>query len=199
MHLQSQMISKIFSSHFLTLRYFPCAYPNNIMQHLIPTLLYNTSFQQYYATPHSNTTTYVCNTSSQHYYLCMQHLIPTLLRMYATPHPNHITQCLIPIMQHLILIMQHLIPKIALKKVVPSAKREGFVTVPDTTWSDIGALDHIREELKMAILVSYADQLSKVLVPPVSPSHQSAPPTSQPLPPVSPSHQSAPCHFNRQL
>ena len=42
--------------------------------------------------------------------------------------------------------------KKALKKVVPSAKREGFATVPDTTWEDIGALQKIREELSMSIL-----------------------------------------------
>ncbi|XP_078398935.1 nuclear valosin-containing protein-like isoform X1 [Cetorhinus maximus] len=36
--------------------------------------------------------------------------------------------------------------------VQPSAKREGFATVPDVTWADIGALEEIREELSMAIL-----------------------------------------------
>ncbi|XP_075060423.1 nuclear valosin-containing protein-like [Mixophyes fleayi] len=40
----------------------------------------------------------------------------------------------------------------ALPAVQPSAKREGFATVPDVTWADIGALDEIREELTMAIL-----------------------------------------------
>lgn len=40
----------------------------------------------------------------------------------------------------------------ALKAVQPSAKREGFVTVPDTTWDDVGSLRDIREELQMAIL-----------------------------------------------
>ncbi|PFH51091.1 hypothetical protein AMATHDRAFT_59792 [Amanita thiersii Skay4041] len=40
----------------------------------------------------------------------------------------------------------------ALKKVQPSSKREGFATVPDVTWSDIGALHGIREELHMAIV-----------------------------------------------
>ncbi|KAH1008544.1 hypothetical protein HUJ05_009090 [Dendroctonus ponderosae] len=40
----------------------------------------------------------------------------------------------------------------ALKKVQPSAKREGFATVPDTTWDDVGSLRNIREELQMAIL-----------------------------------------------
>ncbi|XP_077196599.1 nuclear valosin-containing protein-like isoform X2 [Paroedura picta] len=41
---------------------------------------------------------------------------------------------------------------VALSSVQPSAKREGFVTVPDVTWADIGALEDIREELTMAIL-----------------------------------------------
>ena len=36
----------------------------------------------------------------------------------------------------------------------PSAKREGFATIPDVTWEDIGALEDIREELTMAIIVS---------------------------------------------
>ncbi|KAI1894406.1 hypothetical protein AGOR_G00115480 [Albula goreensis] len=40
----------------------------------------------------------------------------------------------------------------ALSCVQPSAKREGFATVPDVTWEDIGALQDIREELTMAIL-----------------------------------------------
>lgn len=42
----------------------------------------------------------------------------------------------------------------SLASVQPSAKREGFVTVPDVTWKDVGALQDIREELTMAILVS---------------------------------------------
>lgn len=41
----------------------------------------------------------------------------------------------------------------ALKCVQPSAKREGFATVPDVTWDDVGSLQNIREELKLAILV----------------------------------------------
>ncbi|XP_043531500.1 nuclear valosin-containing protein-like [Chiloscyllium plagiosum] len=40
----------------------------------------------------------------------------------------------------------------SLSVVQPSAKREGFATVPDVTWADIGALQEIREELSMAIL-----------------------------------------------
>lgn len=40
----------------------------------------------------------------------------------------------------------------ALKQVQPSAKREGFITVPDVTWNDIGSLQDIRSELKLAVL-----------------------------------------------
>lgn len=40
----------------------------------------------------------------------------------------------------------------ALKVVQPSAKREGFITVPDVTWDDIGSLRDIREELQLAVL-----------------------------------------------
>ncbi|EKM57883.1 uncharacterized protein PHACADRAFT_251778 [Phanerochaete carnosa HHB-10118-sp] len=40
----------------------------------------------------------------------------------------------------------------ALKQVQPSSKREGFATVPDVTWADIGALHATREELHMAIV-----------------------------------------------
>lgn len=41
----------------------------------------------------------------------------------------------------------------ALKTVQPSAKREGFATVPDVTWDDVGSLKNVREELQLAILV----------------------------------------------
>jgi ribosome biogenesis ATPase len=40
----------------------------------------------------------------------------------------------------------------ALSKVQPSSKREGFATVPDVTWADIGALKFVRDELRMAIV-----------------------------------------------
>ncbi|KAF8458904.1 P-loop containing nucleoside triphosphate hydrolase protein [Terfezia claveryi] len=40
----------------------------------------------------------------------------------------------------------------ALPKIQPSSKREGFATVPDVTWADIGALHSIRVELQMAIV-----------------------------------------------
>lgn len=40
----------------------------------------------------------------------------------------------------------------ALTQVQPSSKREGFTTVPDVTWQNVGALSDIREELRMAIV-----------------------------------------------
>ena len=40
----------------------------------------------------------------------------------------------------------------ALPKIQPSSKREGFATVPDVTWADIGALRPIRMEMQMAIV-----------------------------------------------
>lgn len=40
----------------------------------------------------------------------------------------------------------------AIKLVQPSAKREGFITVPDVTWDDIGSMRDIREELQLAVL-----------------------------------------------
>ncbi|PWZ03290.1 AAA-domain-containing protein [Testicularia cyperi] len=41
---------------------------------------------------------------------------------------------------------------IALPSVQPSSKREGFATVPDVSWADVGALHSTREELAMAIV-----------------------------------------------
>ena len=49
---------------------------------------------------------------------------------------------------------------IAIGRVKPSSKREGFATVPDVSWDDIGALQNVRDELKIAVLapVKYARQ-----------------------------------------
>jgi ribosome biogenesis ATPase len=41
---------------------------------------------------------------------------------------------------------------LALKETQPSAQREGFTTVPDVTWSDIGALHAMHSELHMAVV-----------------------------------------------
>ncbi|XP_060656063.1 uncharacterized protein LOC132791241 isoform X1 [Drosophila nasuta] len=52
----------------------------------------------------------------------------------------------------------------AIKVMQPSAKREGFITVPDITWEDIGSLHDIREELKLAVLapVKYPEMLVRL-------------------------------------
>ena len=41
---------------------------------------------------------------------------------------------------------------VALPRIQPSSRREGFATIPDTTWADIGALRPVREELITAIV-----------------------------------------------
>lgn len=52
----------------------------------------------------------------------------------------------------------------ALKIVQPSSKREGFATVPDVTWDDIGALDSVRQELRMAVVepIKYPEMFESV-------------------------------------
>ena len=42
--------------------------------------------------------------------------------------------------------------EMAVPQVQPYVKREGFTTVPETTWDDIGALQSVREELCTAII-----------------------------------------------
>lgn len=39
-----------------------------------------------------------------------------------------------------------------LPNITPSSKREGFATIPDVSWEDIGALASVREELQTAIV-----------------------------------------------
>ncbi|KAJ5069938.1 nuclear valosin-containing protein-like [Anaeramoeba ignava] len=53
--------------------------------------------------------------------------------------------------------------KEAIKKVQPSSRREGFTTIPDVTWNDIGALDKLREELKTSIVepILYPEKFSQ--------------------------------------
>ena len=55
----------------------------------------------------------------------------------------------------------------ALKVVQPSAKREGFATVPGVTWADVGALGRVREELQLSILapISHSAQFSGLGLP----------------------------------
>lgn len=42
--------------------------------------------------------------------------------------------------------------EVAITKVQPSVRREGFATTPNTTWDDVGALADVREELEFAII-----------------------------------------------
>jgi len=46
---------------------------------------------------------------------------------------------------------------VAVPKIQPSSKREGFSTVPDVTWDAIGALQSIRQELQMSIVLPIQD------------------------------------------
>ena len=57
--------------------------------------------------------------------------------------------------------------QVALKIVQPSAKREGFVTVPDVSWNDVGAMEAVREELQLAILapVNHKEQFDSLGLP----------------------------------
>ncbi|CAO3621780.1 unnamed protein product [Cunninghamella blakesleeana] len=54
--------------------------------------------------------------------------------------------------------------KHALTKVQPSSKREGFATVPDVSWDDIGALQYVRDELRMAVVepINHPDFFERV-------------------------------------
>ncbi|KAF9205835.1 hypothetical protein BGZ49_003429 [Haplosporangium sp. Z 27] len=62
-------------------------------------------------------------------------------------HPNPLT---LEQLEPLVIINDDFL--IALTKVQPSAKREGFATVPDVSWDKIGALQYVRDELRMAVV-----------------------------------------------
>ncbi|OTB05321.1 hypothetical protein M426DRAFT_21915 [Hypoxylon sp. CI-4A] len=49
-----------------------------------------------------------------------------------------------------VLTMDHMMN--AIGKVQPSAKREGFTTIPDTSWAHIGALQNVRKQLILSIV-----------------------------------------------
>ena len=40
----------------------------------------------------------------------------------------------------------------AIKTIQPAAKREGFATVPDVTWEDVGAMNQVRREIEVRVL-----------------------------------------------
>ncbi|KAG8936153.1 hypothetical protein FRC02_004181 [Tulasnella sp. 418] len=62
-------------------------------------------------------------------------------------HPNPLTEEQLSPLQITMEDFHH-----ALSEVQPSSKREGFATVPDVNWADVGALDNVREELSMSIV-----------------------------------------------
>ncbi|KAL7554395.1 hypothetical protein ACHAWF_017842 [Thalassiosira exigua] len=55
----------------------------------------------------------------------------------------------------------------AIPHVQPSSKREGFATVPDVSWSDVGALANIREELTLSVLepISHPERFEALGLP----------------------------------
>ncbi|KAJ1338018.1 ribosome biogenesis ATPase [Microdochium nivale] len=52
--------------------------------------------------------------------------------------------------EKMILTMDYIMGAVA--KVQPSSKREGFTTIPDTTWAHVGSLHDVREQLELAIV-----------------------------------------------
>ncbi len=56
---------------------------------------------------------------------------------------------------------------LAISHVQPSSKREGFATVPDVSWGDIGALANIREELTLSVLepISHPERFEALGLP----------------------------------
>ncbi len=56
---------------------------------------------------------------------------------------------------------------LAIPHVQPSSKREGFATVPDVSWADVGALSKIREELTLSVLepISHPERFEALGLP----------------------------------
>lgn len=57
----------------------------------------------------------------------------------------------------------------ALKEVQPSALREVFVEIPNVRWDDIGALEHVKKELKKAVEwpLKYPEEFKRLGVEPI--------------------------------
>lgn len=60
--------------------------------------------------------------------------------------------------------------KTAVSRVQPASKREGFSTIPDTTWSHVGALEDVRKRLEMSIIgpIKNPDLFSRVGIKPAA-------------------------------
>ncbi|KAI0833805.1 AAA-domain-containing protein [Trametes gibbosa] len=76
-----------------------------------------------------------------------KHTAASSIIHFLRAHPDPLTEA-----QLLPLCITYADFVLALQQVQPSSKREGFATVPDVTWADIGALHATREELHMAIV-----------------------------------------------
>lgn len=48
----------------------------------------------------------------------------------------------------------------SLRTILPTIKQEGFISVSDITWNDIGALKEVRDELKWSILVRFINNFN---------------------------------------
>lgn len=71
-------------------------------------------------------------------------LLVARLRMTDIPDPSGFNDDQIPMAAFLAV----------LPGITPSSKREGFATIPDVSWDDIGALKSVRKELETAIVQS---------------------------------------------
>ncbi|KAK3387094.1 P-loop containing nucleoside triphosphate hydrolase protein [Podospora didyma] len=60
--------------------------------------------------------------------------------------------------------------KTAVSRVQPASKREGFSTIPDTTWAHVGALDEVRKKLEMSIIgpIKQPELFTKVGIKPAA-------------------------------
>ncbi|KAH3673014.1 hypothetical protein WICMUC_003967 [Wickerhamomyces mucosus] len=69
------------------------------------------------------------------------------IQKFLIKHPNRLTQ---DQLEPLAITYDDFLT--ALPTIQPTAKREGFATIPDVTWESVGALTNIRIELNMAIV-----------------------------------------------
>lgn len=76
-----------------------------------------------------------------------EHIRASSIASFLKNHPNPLTDT-----QLAPLAITNADFLVALPSVQPSSKREGFATVPDVSWADVGALHSTRDELSMAIV-----------------------------------------------
>lgn len=71
----------------------------------------------------------------------------SIIQKFLIKHPNPLTE---EQLKPLAIVFDDFLN--ALPTIQPTAKREGFATIPDVTWENVGALNHIRMELHMCIV-----------------------------------------------